>query len=253
MAAELVPLTCGRLTVPTSLMLAGGEGSTTVPVTSMLIDHPHGRVLFDTGLHLATQDDPVGHLGELITSVNAVHHDTGEDVASRLEQIDVDPATIRYVVNSHLHYDHCGGNRQLPNATIIVQRAELDSAQELSQVHGYVTDDFLTGQPILAIDGEHDLFGDSSVVCFPTHGHTAGHQSMQVTTPSGNTYVLCGDACYFAKSLASMTMPAITTDPDRTRRSLEQLRELQRAGARMVFGHDPEQWASFDRGPSRLL
>ena len=35
----------------------------TVPVTSFLVDHPRGRLLFDTGVHRQARIDPLTRLG----------------------------------------------------------------------------------------------------------------------------------------------------------------------------------------------
>ena len=48
-----------------------------------------------------------------------------------------------------------------------------------------------TGQHIRTVDGEHDLFGDGTVVCRPTYGHTPGHQSLRVRTEKAGEFVLC--------------------------------------------------------------
>ena len=91
------------------------------------------------------------------------------------------------------------------------------------------------------VDGEHDVFGDGTVVCVPTPGHTAGHQSLRVRTAAGEEVVLTGDACYFRESLETGRLPIFANDADEQRRSLDHLRSLERAGARLLFGHDPEQ------------
>jgi N-acyl homoserine lactone hydrolase len=102
------------------------------------------------------------------------------------------------------------------------------------------------------IHGEHDLFGDGSVVCIPTFGHTRGHQSLRVRTETGGDFVLCGDACYLKESLDTMTLPGIIADPDGTRRSFELFRSMQRGGAKIMFGHDLGFWADVPQAPMRL-
>ena len=66
MTVELRAFTTGHLTIPLGFMLAGRDGTIRVPVCSYLITHPRGQVVFDTGLHPATQHDPTGHVGELL-------------------------------------------------------------------------------------------------------------------------------------------------------------------------------------------
>jgi N-acyl homoserine lactone hydrolase len=249
--AKLFAFTCGHLTIPTAFMLAGREGATRVPITSYLIDHPRGRVLFDSGLHVDTLHSPAEHIGDVLAAFHQFDYGTGEDIAARLTSIDVDPASITHVINSHLHFDHCGGNALLPNATVVVQRPELDAAKGGGEVKGYVTADFDTGQPWQLINGEHDFFGDGSVVLIPTYGHTPGHQSVRVRTEN-KEFVLCGDACYLKEALDTMTLPGIIADSDGVTRAFQLFRDLQSEGATIMYGHDLEFWQTIPQAPARL-
>lgn len=251
MTVTLYAMTCGHLTLPTAVLLAEREGVTRIPITSYLIEHPRGRVVFDSGLHINTQQTPATHIGNLLASVHEFDYGPGEDIAARLVSIGVDPGSITYVVNSHLHFDHCGGNALMPNATIIVQRSELDAARRGGELRGYVSGDFNTGQPWQLANGEHDLFGDGSIVLIPTYGHTPGHQSVRVRTDSGE-FVLCGDACYLKESLDTMTLPGAMTDPNGVTRSFQLLHDLQSHGATIMYGHDLEFWKSIPQAPTRL-
>jgi N-acyl homoserine lactone hydrolase len=251
LTAKLYAITCGHLTIPTAFLLAGREGTTRVPITSYLIEHPRGRVVFDSGMHIKTQHNPTAHVGDVLAKLHQFDYGTGEDIAARLGEIDIDPASVSHVINSHLHFDHCGGNALLPNATVVMQRAELDAAKEGGEVRGYVTADFDTGQARQLIDGEHDLFGDGSVVLIPTYGHAPGHQSVRVRTDKGE-FVLCGDACYLRESLDTMTLPGIIADPDGVTRAFQLFRDLQGSGATIMYGHDLEFWKAIPQAPARL-
>lgn len=251
MTVELFAIEVGHLTVPLGFLLAGREGMAKVPVSAYLIRHPKGSVVFDTGLHLDTQADPQAHIGEFLAAFHEVHHEPGHDIGSRLEAIDMDPASITHVVNSHLHFDHCGGNAQLANATVLVQRDEWNAAFELGNPRGYIAADFDTGQPVELIDGERDLFDDGTVTIFPTTGHTPGHQSVMVRTDRG-PFVLCGDACYLKANLDSLTLPGVTFDPEGSLAALHLFQKLQSEGARLMYGHDPDVWRELPKAPSRI-
>ena len=58
MTLRLYPMTCGWLTAPLGLLLEGESGEIRIPVPCYLIDHPKGKVLFDSGLNAAVLDDP---------------------------------------------------------------------------------------------------------------------------------------------------------------------------------------------------
>ncbi|HJU12174.1 MAG TPA: hypothetical protein VJ728_14920, partial [Candidatus Binataceae bacterium] len=75
----------------------------------------------------------------------------------------------------------------------------------------------------------------------PTYGHTAGHQSLRVRL-NGAEAVLTADSCYMRKVLEEMVLPPFADDFDAMRQVIERFREMERAGARLIFGHDPGQW-----------
>ena len=235
----LYAFTCGYITLPTSYFIGGEEGKTKVPACVFLIDHPNGFTLFDTGF----SDRFVGlqkGLGKIV--------DMPEEhpIADRLRALEVDPSDIQWIVNSHLHLDHAGGNHLLPNATIVIQDSEWEFGFS-GKDSAYATEDFDTGQPVKRITGEHDLYGDGSVILFPTPGHTPGHQSARVLTATGEA-VLAGDCCNFRRSLDEMRMPDQVYNADHYRGSLSKLSDLRRAGAKIFFGHDPDFWVTVPQG-----
>lgn len=249
---QVFAITCGWLTGPLSGFLAGEQGRLRVPVPCYLIDHPRGKVLFDTGLHPALAVDPAARLG-LLAQVFGVEFGLSEVVSTRLAAIGVGARDIAWVVNSHLHFDHVGGNVEIPNARVVVQQAEWQAGHEprLARRNHYDARDYDTGNEVLAVTGEHDLFGDGRVVCVPTYGHTPGHQSLLVRLDGGDI-LLAGDACYLRRSLEAMHLPTVVHEPDAARASLQHLARLRRAGTRIFFGHDPEFWATVPQAPAAI-
>jgi N-acyl homoserine lactone hydrolase len=245
MTMKLYALTCGHTRGDLGYLMAGGEGQVTVPIPSYLIEHKKGRVLFDTGMHPDCQHDPAGRLGPRLTQLFRFDYRPGEEVSARLEAIDRDPAKIDFIVTSHLHFDHVGGNALIPNATVVVQRREWQAGMdpEIAAERGFDRRDFDLGQPVRQVDGEHDLFGDGRIVCLPTPGHTPGHQSLKLRLDSGDV-VLAADACYFCRTLRERRLPVRAHDHGQMLASLDKLAALEAGGARIFFGHDPEFWAT---------
>ena len=143
-----------------------------MPVCVHVIDHPDGRVLVDTGM----------------TDL----HPTLADMDPRLRPLseqDVDLDGIDFVVNTHLHADHCGGNRLFPGTPIYVQRRELDDARTLDD---YTIRDWVDapGVQYVPVDGELELLPGVRLV--PAPGHTAGSQVVVVET-DGRLVVVVGD------------------------------------------------------------
>ncbi len=252
MVAKLYAMTCGRLVGRLKDMIDGGDGLMALPVPSYLIEHPKGLALFDTGMHPQCRTDAAGRIGERAARLFGFDQfGLQDDVKSKLEAIDRDAGRIDFIVNSHLHFDHAGGNEFVPNATLVVQRREWQAAQdpEIAAKVGFFRADFDHGHKVLQVDGEHDLFGDGSVVCLPTYGHTPGHQSLKVRTENGEV-VLTGDACYFCQTLRERRLPRFAWDREQMLQSLDRLEALERAGARLFFGHDAEFWKDVPQAPA---
>ncbi len=237
-------MTCGWMTMDLDSMLAGETGKIKIPVPSYLIRHPKGLVLYDTGLHKSMQQTPDERLG-IMASMFDIHFEENEDVAGRLAEHGVSVDDVTYIVNSHLHFDHCGGNDAIPNAPVVVQKNELEAAKtpEIAGKIGFFGQDWDHGHDFILADGEYDIFGDGSVVCIPTPGHTPGHQSLKIPTNDSVT-VLAGDACYLRRSLEEMRLPARSYSPEQMMESFKVLKALEAKGARIFYGHDPEFWQS---------
>lgn len=251
MTVQVYAFTCGRLTGEFGRLMEGGEGDITLPIPAFLIEHPKGRALFDTGLHPDCQRDPAVRLGPRLARLFGFDFRPGEEISARLAAIERDPAKIDLVINSHFHFDHVGGNALIPNATMIVQRREWEAGSDPDAAArlGFSPHDFDLGHKRRLVDGEYDVFGDGSVVCLPTYGHTPGHQSLRLRLDSGEV-VLAADACYFCRSLRERRLPRHAFDRAAMLASLDRLEALERGGARVFFGHDPEFWDGVPQAPA---
>jgi glyoxylase-like metal-dependent hydrolase (beta-lactamase superfamily II) len=254
MTVKLFAFTCGWLTGELGRLMEGGEGKVELPIPAYLIEHPKGVMLFDTGMHPDCQHDPAGRIGPRVIELFSFNYHPGEEISARLQAIGRDPAKIDLVVNSHFHFDHVGGNALIPNATIVVQRREWEAGMDpdIAERRGFNRRDFDLGHKMTLLDGEHDLFGDGSVVCLPTHGHTPGHQSLKLRLASGEI-VLAADSCYFCRTLREKRLPQFVDDRDAMLASLDRLRALERSGARIFFGHDPEFWNGVPQAPRQIV
>ena len=144
------------------------------------------------------------------------------------------PRDVVWVINTHLHFDHCGGNRLFPGVPIHVQRLELQGPHD---PHEWV--DF-PGATYVEHDGEAEVL--PGIRLLPTPGHTRGHQSVLVDTPDG-LVVIGGDVAYTFHELGSgategqrrvLALAAPTGSRTRTgdRKFLARSRATTRAGAR---------------------
>ncbi|MGH3394271.1 MAG: N-acyl homoserine lactonase family protein [Streptosporangiaceae bacterium] len=149
------------------------------PVHGFVVIHPGGAALVDTG---------VGGPDELLADWRVVNRSAADALAA----IGMSPADIGMVINTHLHFDHCGQNAVFPHAPIFVQGTELSRAKrESPELYDWF--DFMNARFEL-LDGDTELLPGLSVITTP--GHTSGHQSVVVTAADGSSDVLIGDAAY---------------------------------------------------------
>ena len=249
---QLYAMACGWLSIPRGALIEGGGRGPDPGSGALLPDRAPARaraLRHGPGSDLPGGPDRVP--GTLRGSLLGVEFSAGEEITKRLECVDVGPADVDWVVNSHLHFDHAGGNALLPDARVVVQRREWEAGQDPDgiEANGYKPVDYDLGHDVVQIDGEHDLFGDGSVVCIPTHGHTPGHQSLRLRLQGGDV-VLAGDACYLRQTLEELKLPQGAHDPAAMLASLRRLRELEARGARIFYGHDPEFWENVPQAPA---
>jgi N-acyl homoserine lactone hydrolase len=202
---DVVPLHLADVTYPASHPLAGQEG----PVLAFAIRHPDGIVLVDTGI------------GEGNEWIETNYRPRSRDVREALAGAKLDPDQVRTVINTHLHFDHCGQNRAFPGVPIRVQQAELDLA--LREGHTIVEWVDFPEASYEAVEGDREIVEGVSVLATP--GHTPGHQSVTVRTGDGLVLIV-GQAAQDARSFATGEADA----------SVGRLRELN--ADRIHFSHD---------------
>ena len=222
-----------------------------IPFQYFLIEHPQGRLMFDTGANPVLADDPESYPSIQAGGRYSVRE---EDLApNRLAQLNVKPEQIDLVANSHLHDDHAGGNTFFRHATFLVQFAELQGAwwPESHNRENYVRQDFdLPGIRYEELEGDYDVFGDGSVVLIQTPGHSAGHQCAVVRLKETGTVVLAADAAYLRESLDELLVSGWVWDLRKQVQSFKRLRDLQRTEkAMVVFGHDLDFWRGLRHAP----
>jgi glyoxylase-like metal-dependent hydrolase (beta-lactamase superfamily II) len=168
-----------------SLQLEGVD----TPVHGFVVMHPKGAILIDTG---------VGGPEKVLTDWRCVNR----TMADALADHDLVPGDISLVVNTHLHFDHCGQNAVFRHAPFYVQRTELERARREA---AWLTDWFdFAGARFELLDGSTEIAPGVRTVATP--GHTVGHQS--VVVEGDGEELLVGDAAY---------TPAIYLNPDTER------------------------------------
>lgn len=226
-------LDVGWFTAPAGVFRAGDEMDRAMrfPVPAYVIETATERILVDTGLDPAAIAEPADYYARPdIFGVFALEQQQSVD-----EQIDV--STLTKVVLTHLHWDHAGGLRLIPESVpVVIQRAEWQAGHDDAAVkrNSFLTRDY-QGREVTLIDGDHDLLGDGSVELLLTPGHTPGHQSVRV-----GELVLGADVTHFASGLDDRRFPMFADDHQRQGRSADRLLAMREAGFTVRPGHDPD-------------
>ncbi len=205
-----------------SLAMIGAGMDFEMPVHGFLVIHPGGAALVDTG---------VGDLAKVPADWRVVNR----SVADALDEHGMTPGDIGLVINTHLHFDHCGQNAVFKHAPFYIQTAELTRARrESPQIADWF--DFMDARFEL-LDGDAEILPGLSVVTTP--GHTVGHQSVVVSTGNG-AEVLIGDAAYHPQQYLEPDdgelPPGQASDPAAWRESVGRMHALR--PDRVHFCHD---------------
>jgi 4-pyridoxolactonase len=212
---------------------AGLTGPCRFPVYGVLVEHPQGNFLFDTGF-------------------DASH-----------------TRSVAAFTEPQQSAEHCGGNKHCTHATTVCHRCELDvlkapgPQEELAYSEISFAPKIREGAQAATSGAAPDIYtprfetlaGDQEiakgVVLFETIGHTPGHYSLMVRLAHRRPMLFTADACYTQKNLDMMCIQAGNHDPAQALQSLQRLKDLaQQHDAELLFSHDPESWLGYRRGPA---
>ena len=197
-----------------------------IPVYCFLAEHPKGNVLIDTGF----SSDFEKTWGKRLRFYKPILE---TDI---IQYLDGKNIKINFIINTHLHIDHCENNEFFSGAEIIVQKKEFESAcsPKPYQMLAY-PDKININLKYRLIDGNLDLFGDGAVKIIKTEGHTEGHQSVLLNINGENIFI-AGDACYSSENLKYNCLPGILWSPDKIMDCYEMIRNLK--NTKIIFGHE---------------
>jgi len=197
----------------------------TALIRAFVVRHPDGVVLFDTG---------VGHGHPLVDDLYKQPKIT--PIIEALHTIGIDERDVTAIVNSHLHFDHCGQNHALPSVPVYVQAAELAAAQ----LPHYTIAEWAHIEPDRrrVIDGDEKIAPGVRILATP--GHTPGHQSLLALGPDGQAQLVAGQCCYTCAEFNAGTVAADNIHDETYREAaaetIGRLRRLDIAAAH--FSHD---------------
>jgi glyoxylase-like metal-dependent hydrolase (beta-lactamase superfamily II) len=191
----------------------------------------HGYVILHDQLGVILVDTGCGGPDELLRYFHVVNR----TVADALADHGLAPIDVTTVINTHLHFDHCGQNPAFKHARLMVQREEHERIfRERDEVTDWIE---ASDTQFELIDGDVTLAADLRIATTP--GHTSGHQSVIATTELG-TELFIGDAAYTRAIWNHPDMAKLpdgqAADADAWHDSLTNLKTL--APAEVHFCHD---------------
>jgi hypothetical protein len=129
----------------------------------------HGYVILHDELGVVLVDTGCGGPDEVLRYYEVVNRTVAEALADH----DLAPIDVTMVINTHLHFDHCGQNPAFAHAPLMVQRAEHERMlQDRDEVGDWIE---ASGMRFELLDGDTQVAADLRIVTSP--GHTSGHQS----------------------------------------------------------------------------
>jgi N-acyl homoserine lactone hydrolase len=232
-AEDVIPLHLADVTFPEWHPLRGQIGE----VFAFALRHPSGLLLYETG---------IGRGNEFLDAVyEIVHH----PIEAQLEVHGHQVSDVRLVVNSHLHFDHCGNNGLFPGVPIYVQPSEYGAIHEPY----YTVPEWVEfeGAEYVVIDGDAQVAAGVRVLSTP--GHSPGHQSLVIETGDGPV-ALAGQAIYSRTEYDHIRSTGAAPDddppPDPAQYLASATRLIDVGPRRVHFSHDRAVWEP-DGGTNR--
>ena len=235
----------------------GPAGEFRFPCYSVVVEHNDGIYMFDTGYDY-------DHVMKVLPFEKPIQAKE-QTVPGQLASIGLRPQDVNYVINSHYHFDHCGGNKYLTAACTLCHTKELTACgcpQPFEHL-GYSDLSFKEPQP--PAEPEIDIYtprfetlsGDQEIAkglwLFETPGHTAGHYSLMVELADRRPMLFTADACYSAENMDTMTISSFHLDPVATLNSMKRLKALaEKHDAELFYSHDPKSYLSYLKGQPYL-
>ncbi len=219
------------------------------PALAYIIEHPEGRVLFETGLSELCIDEwpPEWQDGVDLAMVLPEHK-----LPARLKQLGLGPEDFRYLILGHLHTDHSGGARIFENAgvEVVVHEDEYNHVMNMDadEANFFNKKDVAFMKHVsktLVTDSELELLPGVTLMHLP--GHTPGLLGVKIDLPHSGTAMLTTDAMYRHETYGPPAIGSTTVwDTGCWNRSIEKIRHIATENEAMLFpGHDGQAIKQF--------
>lgn len=235
--------------VRTLATMATRKWTEPLPILAWAVEHPDGLIVVDAGeVSGASRPGwfPSWHPYFRLAVSFRVTPD--QELGPSLRAAGLDPADVKTLVLTHLHTDHAAGMGQVPNAEILVARAEWEAAQGFAgKLRGYLPHRFPADIAPRLLDLPEERYGPfqrsmevaPGVHAVATPGHSPGHLSV-VLEDGDCRIVLAGDTSYDQEALLAQEIDGVSPDAGATRDTLRRMLELCREAPTVYLpSHDP--------------
>jgi len=221
---------------------AGSHRTLSDPV--YLVVHDRGILVWDGGL----SDSLIERTEPLVVGGHAVFR-VVDSVARQLDELGHPAAAVDFLALSHFHPDHVGNVGLFTGATLLSQQDEYSAAfGPDSAAHHYdaTTYSVLGDLPTRLLNGDHDVFGDGTVIIKRLSGHTIGNQSLLVRLAAAGPVLISGDLTHSMHSWETNAIPQILNyDVAESARSLKAAAQiLANEQASLWVQHDHQQFSA---------
>ena len=216
-------------------------------VPCYLIAHPKGTLMWDVGV---IPDSAFKADGAPVTQGISTVTRT---LKSQLAAVGYAPADITYLAHSHYHSDHTANSNDFAGATWLVQQAERDAmfAEKpagIIQTASYSA--LKNSKTVLLHGGDHDVFGDGTVIIKSTPGHTPGHQVLFLKLAKTGPVLVAGDLYHYPEERFTDKTPTFEFNHGQSLASRAAMEDfLKKSGAQLWIEHDLATFSKLKKAP----
>ncbi len=210
------------------------------PALSYVIEHPDGRILWETGISTAVRQEWLEGWQYLI-DVSKITPEVC--LEARLKSVGLGPDDFKYVIQGHLHCDHAGGLRLFEDAgaTVVCHEDEYKHVMQIDSAENFFVRadwNMLAHKRPTTTYGDQEILKDVWLISLP--GHTPGTMGLLVKLHHTGWVLLSSDALYTHDSYGPPAVGSpIVWSPEKWAQSVEKLRKVAAEREAFVFpGHD---------------
>jgi N-acyl homoserine lactone hydrolase len=187
-----------------------------VPIWAWLIEGGEEPILVDTGCSLQEF---------MKYSVLSAGGEEGAPIEDSLQKLGISVSDVKTIIITHLHSDHCLNAKKFPHAKLIVQQEELKFARNPHPLFSAIyKNEWYEGLNFKTVQGDSEIISGVKAVFTP--GHSAGSQSVSITTEKGE--VVITGFCAIDDNFTDKgdIIPAPHIDPIKAYESIMKVRKL---------------------------